>query len=76
MPTPRARFRISIKDHQTGEGLKVELVDAPDLWSERRYAIRLNGKPAAKVPQATLSEDYSRLRRWTVTRAERNVAGL
>lgn len=76
MPTPRARFRISIKDHQTGEGLKVELVDAPGLWGERRYAIRLNGKPAAKVPQATLSEVFSRLRRWTVTRAERNVAGL
>ena len=27
MPTARARFRISIKDHHTGEGLKVELVD-------------------------------------------------
>ena len=49
MPTARARFRISIKDHHTGEGLKVELVDAPGLWGERRYAIRLNVKPATDL---------------------------
>ena len=42
MPTARARFRISITDHHTGAGLEVELVDAPGLWGERRYAIRLN----------------------------------
>ena len=75
MPTARARFRISIKDHLTGEGLKVELVDAPGLWGERRYTIRLNGKPATKVKEATLSEVFHRLRRWTVARAERQVAG-
>ena len=68
MPTARARFRISIKDHHTGEELKVELVDAPGLWGERRYAIRVNGKPATKVKVATLSEVFHRLRRWTVAR--------
>jgi len=75
MPTARARFRISIKDHHTGEELKVELVDAPGLWGERRYTIRLNGKPATKVKVATLSEVFHRLRRWTVARAERQGAG-
>ena len=53
MPTSRARFRISIKDHHTGDGLKVELVDTARLWGERRYTIRLNGKPATKVKVAT-----------------------
>jgi len=75
LPTARARFRISIKDHHTGDGLKVELVDAPGLWGERRYTIRLNGRPATKVKVATLSEVFHRLRRWTVSRAERNVTG-
>ncbi len=75
MPTPRARFRISIKDHHTGEALKVELVDSPGLWSERRYKIRLNGRPATKVKEATLSEVFNRLRRWTVTRAEHAATG-
>jgi hypothetical protein len=42
-------LRISIKDHHTGDGPKVELVDAPGLWGERRYAIRLNGKPETKA---------------------------
>jgi hypothetical protein len=54
-----------------GRGLKVELVDAPGLWGERRYTIRSNGKPATKVKVATLSEVFHRLRRWTVARAER-----
>ena len=74
MPTARARFRISIKDQQNGETLKVELIDAPGLWGERRYRIRLNGRPAHKVPEATLSEVFSRLRRWLVARAEKPPA--
>ncbi|MBK8474928.1 MAG: hypothetical protein IPL39_01090 [Opitutaceae bacterium] len=75
MPTSPARFRISIKDQHTRTGLKVELIDAPGPWGERRYKVRLNGKPAAKVPEATLSEVFDRLRRWTVSRAERDVTG-
>ena len=75
MPTSPARFRISIKDQHTRTGLKVELIDAPGAWGERRYKVRLNGKPAVKVPEATLSEVFDRLRRWTVRRAERDVAG-
>jgi hypothetical protein len=63
-------LRISIKDHHTGEGLKVELVDATGLWGERRYEIRLYGKPATKVKGATVSDISHRLRRWTVARGE------
>ena len=75
MPTSPARFRISIKDQHTGNGLKVELIDAPGIWGERRYKIRLNGKPSAKIKEATLSEVFNRLRRWTVSQAERHVTG-
>ena len=69
MPIPRARFRISIKDQQAGDSMKVELIDAPGLWGERRYKIRLNGRPASQVPEATLSKVCQRLRWWLVRRA-------
>ena len=71
MPTSPARFRISIKDQHTGNGLKVELIDSSEVWGERRYRIRLNGHPAAKVPEVTLTEVCDRLRRWVVGRANR-----
>lgn len=64
-----AQFRISICDKKTGETLKVELIDSPGLWGERRYKVRLNGKAATKVPEATLTEVFDRLRRWVVKRS-------
>ena len=33
---PGARFRLSLKDNKTDEALKVELIDSPVYWVERR----------------------------------------
>ncbi|MBI5382213.1 MAG: hypothetical protein HZA31_09970 [Opitutae bacterium] len=61
-----ARFRISIKDKRTGKALKVELIDAPGLWGERRFRLRQNGKEPELVKEATLTEVFDRLRKWLV----------
>ena len=71
MPRPIARFRISIKDKKMRESLKVELTEAPGIWGERRYQIRLNGREPEKIKEATLTEVFDRLRRWLVRRADR-----
>ena len=44
MPRANARFRVSIKDNKTRRGIKVELIEAPGRWDERRYRLRLNGR--------------------------------
>ncbi len=69
MPRAIARFRLSIKDRKTKTGLKVELIDAPGLWGERRYRLRVNGREPARIKEATLTEIFDRLRRWVVKRA-------
>ena len=56
LTSSRARFRISIKDHHTCDGLKVELVDAPGLWGERRYTIRLNLEMAVRTGHGVAKE--------------------
>ncbi|HTJ78935.1 MAG TPA: hypothetical protein VL357_08050, partial [Rariglobus sp.] len=58
-------------DKKTGETLKVELIESPGLWGERHYKVRMNGKAAAKVPEATLTVVCSRLRGWMVKRSRR-----
>jgi hypothetical protein len=70
MPRAAARFRLSIKDRKTGTALKVELIESPGLWGERRYRLRLNGREPDHVKEATLTEVFERLRRWLVKRAE------
>jgi hypothetical protein len=71
MPRTAARFRVSIKDNKVGTCLKVELIESPGLWGERRYRVRVNGRAVAKVREVTLSGAFDRLRRWTVRQAGR-----
>ena len=77
MARPSARFRLSVKDHKTGESLKVELIDAPNESpfvsnpATGRYRVRVNGKVATKVKDVTLTEVFTRLRSWLVNRAKR-----
>ena len=61
-----ARFRISIKGNKTGRALKVELIDAPGLWGERRFRLRQNGRNPDQIKKATLTEVFERLRKWIV----------
>lgn len=74
MARAKARFRLSFKDQHTGESLKIELIEAPDESpfppnaSQRRYRVRVNGRAATKVKEATLTDIFDRLRRWLVGR--------
>lgn len=70
----RASFRLSFKDQRTGESLKLELIDAPGLWGERRYRVRVNGRLSTKVADLTLTEILNRIRPWLVRRARRSWA--
>ena len=65
-----ARFRISIKDQKRRTSLKVELIDAPGLWNERRYALRVNGRVPDKMPAGSFTQIFERLRHWMVRRAD------
>ena len=77
MGRQRARFRLSLKDQDNGESLKVELIPAPNDTpfasnpAAKRYRIRVNGKASTKVQDATLTEVFGRLRSWLVARARR-----
>ena len=68
MPRSDARYRISIRDIKGNKTLKVELIDAPGYWGERRYKIRVDGKQPKNIKVATLSEVFNRLRSWLVKR--------
>jgi len=77
MARPNARFRLSLKDQKTGESLKVELIEAPNESpfasnpTARRYRVRVNGKVATKVKDITMTEAFTRLRTWLVSRVKR-----
>ncbi len=71
MPKTAARFRISLNDNSTGRGIKVELIEAKGLWGESRWRVRQNGRTPTKLPEATMTEVFDRLRRWTVQRTRR-----
>ena len=43
-PRANARFRVSIEDNKTRRRIKVELIEVPGRWDERRYRLRLNGR--------------------------------
>ncbi len=52
MPRPEAHYTLSLINHQTGERLKVELIDLP-FPGTRSFHIRVNGQWARKVPVAS-----------------------
>jgi hypothetical protein len=74
MPRANARFRLSLKDRKTGVALKVELIEAPGLWGERRYRLRVNGREPDRIKETTLTEVFHRLRQWLVKQADRDVS--
>ena len=58
MPRSAARFRLSIKDNKSRTAIEVELIEAPGMWSERRYRLQLNGREPDHVTDATLTEVF------------------
>jgi hypothetical protein len=54
-----AKFRISIKDLETGEHHKIELIRHPA--SSRKFLIRFNGKYSKKIFEGGIYEVCRRL---------------
>jgi len=65
MPRPKAHYSMLVKNHLTGNRLKVELIDLPFLEG-RRFRVRVNGKWAHKVPVASKTIVAKQLRGWLV----------
>jgi hypothetical protein len=51
MPRPKAHYSLTLKNHQTGEQLRLDLVDLP-FATAKRFRLRLNGHWAKKLPVA------------------------
>jgi hypothetical protein len=52
MPRPKTHYSLALKNHQTGERLKLDLVDLP-FASSKSFRIRINGRWAKKLPVAS-----------------------
>ena len=65
MPRPKAHYSMLVKNHLTGDHLKVELIDLP-FADGRRFRVRVNGQRATKVPVASKTVVAKQVRAWLV----------
>jgi hypothetical protein len=65
MPPPNAHYTVLLINHETGQRLKIELIDLP-FPGARSYRIRVNGEWARKVPLASKTMVARQLRGWLV----------
>ena len=66
MPRPKAHYSVLLKNHETGEQLKLELIDLPFPSSSRTFRLRVNGRWAQKLPVASKTNVLRQLRSWWV----------
>jgi hypothetical protein len=64
MSRPKADYSVVVKNHFTGQRLKVELVDLP--FPARSYRLRVNGQFAEKIPTGSKSSVLAEMRKWWV----------
>jgi len=48
--------------------IKVELIENPGFWGEKRFRLRVNNREPRRIKEATLTDVFDRLRRWLVKR--------
>jgi hypothetical protein len=65
MPCPDAHYSLELINHETGDRLKIELIDLP-FPGARSYRVRVNGEWARKVPLASKTMVTKQLRGWLV----------
>ena len=65
MPRPKAHYSMHVKNHLTGDRLKVELIDLP-FSENRRFRVRVNGQWATKLPVASKTVVAKQVRTWLV----------
>jgi hypothetical protein len=61
MPSPDPHYTINLINHQTGDRLKIELIDLP-FPGARSYRVRVNEKWAQKLPVASKTTVAKQLR--------------
>lgn len=66
MSRPKAHYSVILKNHETGEQLKLELIDLP-FATARTFRLRVNGRWAQKLPVASKTTVLRQLRSWWVT---------
>ena len=59
-----AHYTLLLSNHQTGQQLKLELIDLP--FPARSYRLRINGEWARKLPVASKAAVMRQLRQWLV----------
>ena len=65
MLPPDAHYTLELMNHETGDRLKIELIDLP-FPGARSYRIRVNGEWARKLPVASKTMVAKQLRGWLV----------
>lgn len=65
MPRPKAHYSLVLKNHYTGEQLRLDLIDLP-FATAKRFRLRLNGRWAKKLPVASKTAVLRQLRGWWV----------
>jgi hypothetical protein len=65
MPRPKAHYAVMLKNHRTGERLKLDLVDLTFL-NAKSFRLRINNRWAKKMPVASKTAVMRQLRQWWV----------
>ena len=65
MSRPKTHYSMVIKNHFTGDRLKVELIDLP-FFPAHRFRVRVNGQWARKLPVASKTIVTKQVRGWLV----------
>ncbi len=65
MARPKVHYSMVLKNHLSGERLKVELIDLP-FMELRRFRVRVNGQWARKLPVASKTIVTKQVRGWLV----------
>jgi hypothetical protein len=65
MSRPKAHYSMVLKNHLTGDRLKVELMDLP-FTEGRRSRVRVNDRGARKLPVASKTVVTKQVRGWVV----------
>jgi hypothetical protein len=65
MPRPKAHYSLVLRNHHTGERLRLELIDLP-FAASKRFRLRVNGRWAKKLPVANKTAVMRQLRTWWV----------
>jgi len=65
MSRPKTHYSLHVKNHLSGDHLKVELIDLP-FAENRRFRVRVNRQWATKLPVASKTVVAKQLRTWLV----------